>query len=129
MCEAHGVQPDLEQEVDSLHHALRRRLQMRLHPSLRRVINATGVLIHTNIGRVPISEAASGAISATAVSYSNLEFDLEQGKRGRRDQHFEARMVKLLGCEAATVCNNNAAALFLVLNTFAEGKKFLVSRG
>ncbi len=119
----------LEKELQYLPQILHRRLEKRLLPSLRRVVNASGVIIHTNIGRAPISEAAMRAIAEVAGSYSNLEFDLTRGKRGHRDQHFEARMVRLLGCEAATVCNNNAAAVFLVLNTFAEGKKVLVSRG
>ncbi len=118
-----------EERFQQLALSLQRRLEERLRPSLRRVVNASGVLIHTNIGRAPISEAAKQAIADTAGSYSNLEFDLSEGKRGHRDQHFEARMVRLLGCEAATVCNNNAAAVFLVLDTFAQGKKVLVSRG
>jgi len=120
---------DFEKEFQHLDLRIRQRLDERLLPSLRRVVNASGVLIHTNIGRAPISEAASRAIAETAGSYSNLEFDLAGGKRGHRDQHFEARMVRLLGCEAATVCNNNAAAIFLVLDTFSQGKKVLVSRG
>ena len=119
----------LEGELQHLDESLHRQLEERLLPSLRRVVNASGVIIHTNIGRAPISEAAKQAIAEAAGSYSNLEFDLARGKRGHRDQHFEARMVRLLGCEAATVCNNNAAAVFLVLNTFAQGKKVLVSRG
>ena len=120
---------DFEEESQRLHLSLHQRLEERLLPSLRRAVNASGVLIHTNIGRAPISEAAKRTIAETAGSYSNLEFDLVGGKRGHRDQHFEARMVRLLGCEAATVCNNNAAAVFLVLDTFARDKKVLVSRG
>ncbi len=120
---------NLEKELQQLDQCLHRQLEQRLLPSLRRVVNASGVLIHTNIGRAPISETAKRAVAEAAGSYSNLEFDLAEGERGHRDQHFEARMVRLLGCEAATVCNNNAAAVFLVLNTFAQGKKVLVSRG
>ena len=100
-----------------------------MEPSLQHVINATGVIIHTNIGRAPVSRSFAEKALRVASGYSNLEFDLHRGKRGHRDQLFEQRMIRLLGCEAATVCNNNAAALLLILNTFALGKKVLVSRG
>ena len=105
------------------------RLEQRLCPSLRTVINATGVIIHTNVGRAPMARAAAEVMVELAASYSNLEYNLERGGRGQRDLHFEKRMTRLLGCEAATVCNNNAASVFLILNTLAEGRKVLVSRG
>lgn len=98
-------------------------------PTLRRVINATGVVLHTNLGRAPLSDRALAAIVAVARSASNLEFDLATGQRGHRDAHCERLLVDLLGCEAAVVVNNNAAAVMLVLNTLAEGGEVIVSRG
>ncbi len=98
-------------------------------PSLRRVINATGVVLHTNLGRAPLSDRALAAIVGVARGASNLEFDLESGGRGRRDTHCERLLIDLLGCEAAVVANNNAAAVMLVLNTLAEGGEVVISRG
>jgi L-seryl-tRNA(Ser) seleniumtransferase len=100
-----------------------------LAPSLRRVVNATGVVLHTNLGRAPLSDAAARAVVEVATSYSNLEYDLGEGGRGHRDAHGEALLCDLLGCEAAVVANNNAAAVMLVLNTLAEGGEVIVSRG
>jgi L-seryl-tRNA(Ser) seleniumtransferase len=100
-----------------------------LAPSLRRVINATGVVLHTNLGRAPISEAAAAAIARTAMRYSNLEYDIETGERGKRDVHTGRLLAQLVGAEAAIVVNNNAAAVFLVLNTMAKGAEVIVSRG
>lgn len=108
---------------------LRERILRRLSPALRRVINAYGVILHTNVGRAPISPTVARVMGELAASYSNLEFNLKSGKRGHRDLNFEARAVRLLGCQAATVANNNAAALFLILNTLAKGRNVLVSRG
>lgn len=116
----------LLEELDGM---VQSRLEERLSPSLRTAVNATGVVIHTNVGRAPIAPAVAEMMKGLACSYSNLEFNLERGERGHRDAHFEARVMRLLGCEAATVCNNAAAALFLVLNTLARDKKVLVSRG
>jgi L-seryl-tRNA(Ser) seleniumtransferase len=98
-------------------------------PSLRRVVNATGVVLHTNLGRAPLSERAIRAMAEVGGGYSNLEYDLEAGRRGRRDTHGEALLRRAVGCEAAVVANNNAAAVMLVLNTFAEGGEVVVSRG
>jgi L-seryl-tRNA(Ser) seleniumtransferase len=100
-----------------------------LAPSLRRVINATGVVLHTNLGRAPLARAASEAIAETAVRYSNLEYDIERGERGKRDIHTGRLLADLAGAEAAIVVNNNAAAVFLVLNTLAKGAEVIVSRG
>jgi len=100
-----------------------------LAPSLRHVINATGVILHTNLGRAPISEAAAAAIARTATRYSNLEYDIESGERGKRDVHTGRLLAQLVGAEAAIVVNNNAAAVFLVLNTLAKGAEVIVSRG
>jgi L-seryl-tRNA(Ser) seleniumtransferase len=105
------------------------RLASRLAPSLRRVINATGVVIHTNLGRAPLSPAAAGRVAEIASGYSNLELDLETGERGEREVHAESRIRALLGAEATVVVNNNAAAVLLAVNTFAEGREVIVSRG
>ena len=120
---------EFSQRVDHLDAAVSTRLEQRLCFSLRTLINATGVIIHTNLGRAPMARAAAQAMAELTTSYSNLEYDLNQSGRGHRDLHFEKRVTRLLGCEAATVCNNNAAAVFLILNTLALGRKVLVSRG
>ena len=98
-------------------------------PSLRPVINATGVVVHTNLGRSLLSEAAIERIIAVNRSYSNLEYDLEAGERGKRYTHIESILLRLTGVEAATAVNNNAAAVLLCLNTLARGKEVVVSRG
>lgn len=100
-----------------------------LRPSLRGVINATGVILHTNLGRAPIAEAAIEHIRQTAGQYTNLEYDLAAGLRGRRDVHTNALLARLTGAEAACVVNNNAAAVFLALASLARGGEVIVSRG
>jgi len=100
-----------------------------LAPSLRRVINATGVILHTNLGRAPLAGTAIAQIAETATRYSNLEYDIEKGARGKRDVHTGRRLANLAGAEAAIVVNNNAAAVFLILNTLAKGAEVIVSRG
>jgi len=97
--------------------------------TLRRVINATGVVVHTNLGRAPLSEEAIRAITATAAGYSNLEFDLAGGTRSRRLVHVEEMLLALTGAESVHVVNNNAAAVFLCLAGMARGKDVIVSRG
>jgi len=97
--------------------------------SLCPVINATGVVLHTNLGRAPLSHAAIEHLRETATAYSNLEYDLAGGKRGTRDAHTARLLARLVGAEAAIVVNNNAAAVFLVLNTLAKGGEVIVSRG
>lgn len=97
--------------------------------SLRRVINATGVIIHTNLGRAPLAKEAAAAIAELACNYSNLEFAIESGERGHRDSHCQELLARLAGSEAAAVANNNAAAVLLVLNSLAEGGEVIVSRG
>jgi L-seryl-tRNA(Ser) seleniumtransferase len=98
-------------------------------PSLRRVINATGVILHTNLGRAPLSTAAVEHIAATAGRYTNLEYDIATHARGKRDVHTSQLIAESVGAESAIVVNNNAAAVFLVLNTFAQGAEVIVSRG
>jgi L-seryl-tRNA(Ser) seleniumtransferase len=100
-----------------------------LAPSLRRVINATGVVLHTNLGRAPLARQAVARVVATAAQYSNLEYDLSRGERGKRDAHTSGLIAELCGSEAAVVVNNNAAAVFLVLRALAKGDEVIVSRG
>ena len=97
--------------------------------SLRPVINATGVILHTNLGRAPLSREMLDHAAEIAVQYSNLEFDLASAKRGERDVHISGVLTELLGAEAAIVVNNNAAAVLLTLNALAEGGEVIVSRG
>ena len=98
-------------------------------PSLRPVINATGVIIHTNLGRAPLSEDAIAAMAAVSRGYSNLEFDLEAGERGSRFVHLEGVLKQLTGAEAAIAVNNNASALLLTLSALARDREVIVSRG
>jgi L-seryl-tRNA(Ser) seleniumtransferase len=98
-------------------------------PSLRRVINATGVVLHTNLGRAPLAPAAIEQMVAVASGYSNLEYDLESGQRGSRGAHLEGLLCELSGAEAALVVNNNAAAVMLALAALAGEGEVLVSRG
>ena len=98
-------------------------------PSLRSVINATGVVLHTNLGRAPLSDAAREAMARTAEGFTNLEFDLDAGERGSRYVHCVDLLRELTGAADALVVNNNAAAVVLALNTWAAGREVLVSRG
>ena len=97
--------------------------------SLQPVINATGVILHTNLGRAPLAAEALERMAQVAAGYSNLEYDLDCGERGQRDTHTGRLLTQLLGAERALVVNNNAAAVFLALNTLAEGSEVIVSRG
>ena len=97
--------------------------------SLRPVINATGVVIHTNLGRAPLADAAIERVSAIARGYSNLEYDLERGERGSRTVHAESLITAITGAEAAVVVNNNAAAIMLILSALAAGREVVISRG
>jgi len=105
------------------------RLGEQFAPSLRPVINATGVIVHTNLGRAPLSESALARVVAVARGYSTLEYDAARGERGRRDVHAGALLCRLTGAEAAAVVNNNAAATLLVLASLASGREVIVSRG
>jgi len=98
-------------------------------PSLARVLNASGVVVHTNLGRAPLSAQAAARVAEIASCYSNLEYDLASGERGARETHAESRLRELLEVEAAVVVNNCAAAVLLAVNTHAEGREVLVSRG
>ncbi len=105
------------------------RSRMILRPGLRRVINASGVIIHTNLGRAPVSYEAAAGMGEAARACSNLEFDLDSGRRGERNSHLERALCLLTGAEAAMVVNNNASAVLLALSAFARRKQVLVSRG
>jgi L-seryl-tRNA(Ser) seleniumtransferase len=124
----------VELAVGGLATAVERRLRQSLAPSLRPIINATGVILHTNLGRAPLAEAALERIREVAGVYSNLEFDIASGERGKRDAHVERLTARLLNQEglsgiSTVVVNNNAAAVLLSLNTLAEGGEVIVSRG
>ena len=98
-------------------------------PDMRMVINATGTILHTNLGRAPISTEHMNYIADLATGYCNLEYSLEEGKRGERYSHFEKLLCKITGAEAAMAVNNNAAAVMLILSTLGKGKEVIVSRG
>ena len=108
---------------------LRQELAAARAPRLRRVINATGVIVHTNLGRAPLAAAALDQVVDAARGYSNLEYDLDAGGRGSRQSHVADLVSRLTGAEAVLVVNNNAAAVMLALATLAEGREVLVSRG
>jgi L-seryl-tRNA(Ser) seleniumtransferase len=104
-------------------------LEAKLRPSLRAAVNATGIIMHSGLGRAVLSEDAGRALSEVAGGYSALALDMETGKRSPRDRHVRGILMDLTGAEDATVVNNNAAATVLVLNTLAKGKEVIVSRG
>ncbi len=104
-------------------------LKQTFTPNIRKVINATGVILHTNLGRAPLAKEIVENSLPVATGYSNLEFDLETGRRGSREAPIESLLQKLIGAEAAGVVNNNAAAVLLCLSALAKGKEVVVSRG
>src|SRR5256885_8116336 len=108
---------------------LRAELRAARAPRLRRVLNATGVLVHTNLGRAPLAEHALERVVEAARGYSNLEYDVERGRRGSRQDHVTAALRRLTGAEAALVVDHNPAAVLLALAALAEGCEVVVSRG
>jgi L-seryl-tRNA(Ser) seleniumtransferase len=121
--------PELDLSVETLARQAHARLEVKSRRSLSRVVNATGVVLHTNFGRALLAKEARDAAAEVASAYVNLEFDVAAGQRGSRLTHVEALLAKLTGAEAAIAVNNNAAALLLILDTFAKGGEVLVSRG
>jgi L-seryl-tRNA(Ser) seleniumtransferase len=114
---------------EHLHPLFQKELDLQVEPRLRRVINATGVVIHTNLGRSPLHPSALQHITDAARTYSNLEYDLHLGERGTRYSHVEEILCRISGAESGLVVNNNAGAVLLALNALAEGKEAIVSRG
>ena len=121
--------PDIGPNLENIEVLLFARLERSLSPELAPVINGTGVILHTNLGRAPLSTSARKSLSALSSQYTNLEFDLRSGERSHRDKLLESSLCEVLGCEASVVVNNNAAAVFLILNTLASGREVIVSRG
>jgi L-seryl-tRNA(Ser) seleniumtransferase len=122
-----GPAPDLT--LDAVASRAERLARTLARPNLRPVLNLTGTLLHTNLGRAPLADAALAAVASIARGYSNLEFNLEDGERGRRNDHVEGLLCRLSGAEAALAVNNNAGAVLLVLTALAAGKEAIVSRG
>lgn len=124
---ADGESP--ERVLSDVAHDAGRLAERYAHPSLRPVINATGVVLHTNLGRAPLAEAVAAEVAAVAAGYSTLEYDAEHGARGSRHVHVEHELTAITGAEAAMAVNNNAAAVFLALHELARGREVVVSRG
>ncbi len=116
-------------DLESILSEVEREASKRLRPNLQRVVNATGVVLHTNLGRSCLSRRALDSLLGVGMYYSNLEYNLVEGCRGSRQAHVEGLLCQLTGAEASFVVNNNAAAVLLALNTLAEGKEVVVSRG
>ena len=120
---------NVEREISQLPQAIQKETEALFIPNVRKVINATGTILHTNLGRAPISRRHAELLADIVSGYSNLEYNLEEGRRGERYAHFEKLICRLTGAEAAMVVNNNAAAVLLVLSTIATGGEAIVSRG
>src|SRR6266545_1608761 len=121
--------PDGDSAAREIERAAGQRLTAQFRGSLRPVINATGVVIHTNLGRAPLAAAAFERLAAIARGYSNLEYDVERGTRGSRSVHADGLLSAITGAEAAVVVNNNAAATLLILAGLAAGREVIISRG
>jgi L-seryl-tRNA(Ser) seleniumtransferase len=122
-------EPALNNVTELLERGVEARLESLTVPSLVPVLNATGVIVHTNLGRAPLAQVAADRVAALAAGYTNLEYDVAQGTRGRRDVHAERLLRRLTGAEAAVIVNNNAAATLLTLAALAAGREVIVSRG
>jgi L-seryl-tRNA(Ser) seleniumtransferase len=119
----------VDSSVPALALEIRERLYVRAQPALRRVINATGIVLHTGLGRAPLPEEALAALTDAAAGYCNLELDLATGRRGRRHDHVRELLRELTGAEDALVVNNNAAATYLTLHALAAGREVVIARG
>ena len=126
-CILSGKECDIS--LEAFAHIARQRVNKRLRPSLRRVINASGVIIHTNLGRSPLAAAAKAAVDDVIAGYSTLEYDTDKMARGSRHDHCESLLCTITGAEAAIAVNNNAAAVMMILSEFASGHEAVVSRG
>src|ERR1019366_6764443 len=126
---AHGQSLNGDCTPEMIAASVERRLERGMRPLLRSVINATGITLHTNLGRAPIAEEAAKAAYEAARGYLNLELDLETGKRSSRQDPIRAWVCRLTGAESATVVNNNAAATVIALRALAQGREVIVSRG
>jgi L-seryl-tRNA(Ser) seleniumtransferase len=124
-----GEAPDGQADAESVARAAAERLARESRPTLRPVINATGIVLHTNLGRAPVAEEAARAASEAAAGYLNLELDLESGKRSSRQAAVRQWVCRLTGAESATVVNNNAAATVIVLRALCQGREVVISRG
>ena len=118
-----------KEQIGNLNMNVRRTVTAMHTPNMRSVINGTGTILHTNLGRAPISQKHMNRIAQIATGYSNLEYNLEAGRRGERYSHFEKLLCKITGAEAAMAVNNNAAAVMLILSSLAKGGEVVVSRG
>lgn len=118
-----------KEQIENLNMNVRRTVTAMHTPNMRSVINGTGTILHTNLGRAPISQKHMNRIAQIATGYSNLEYNLEAGRRGERYSHFEKLLCKITGAEAAMAVNNNAAAVMLILSSLAKGGEVVVSRG
>ncbi|WP_462413468.1 L-seryl-tRNA(Sec) selenium transferase [Neobacillus sp. Marseille-QA0830] len=124
-----GAIPGTAKFTDEIFQHLKTRVNKQFSYTLKRVINATGTILHTNLGRARLSETAIQHVVETARNYSNLEYQLSEGERGSRHSHIEGLLKEITGAEAVMVVNNNAAAVYLVLRALAENKEVIVSRG
>jgi len=122
----HGTRPEV---TEYLIKSLKDWIEQQQKSGLKKIINATGIVLHTNLGRAPLPEQAVKSIYEVSQGYSNLEFDTETGGRGSRHSHIEPLITRLTGAESAIIVNNNAAAVFLCLNTLASNREVIVSRG
>ena len=120
---------DALKAVEQLPDSISKSLELLYTPNIRSVINGTGTILHTNLGRAPLNREHAERLAVIAAEYSNLEYDLQRGERGERNAHFESLLCRLTGAEAALVVNNNAAAVLLCLSTLAKSGEVIVSRG
>ena len=116
--------PDLAFDTDSIIREAKKRIAVKAKPTLRRVVNATGVVLHTNLGRSLLADSAIKAVNDIAGSYNTLEYSPEEGQRGHRNDHVEWLLCRLTGAEAAIVVNNNAGAVILALGALAKDKEY-----